>query len=542
MNHARRWGLVAGCSLSIVCLGLLLISADQRILLLARNTMWLSAGACLISLPAGTLLAFLLARTDLPLRRVAWLIVIVLLFLPLYLHAAAWAAGFGKLGWYSLARQSLDTPLLRGWNAAIWIHGLWSIPWVTLIVAVVLKMSEPELEEAALLDASPWRVFTTVTVRRALSGVVAAGLWVALTTAGEMTVTDLYQIRTLAEELYSGFALSIGSAPAFGVGTALALTGLLVGMALVALDILVVTAEHVPTRPSFRFRLGRWRVPALVFVAAILILLAGVPLWNLIDQAGTTVNLVDGQPVPSWSATQFCEVLVPLPGSYRNSAVWLFADVFGWTLLISSCAASLACVVGVLLGWWARRGHWHVLPAAVAASLGLATMGPLIGMALIGLFALGGYAWLDWFAERTIAAPVLAAAARAVPLPIMIAYVAFHTVNRQTLDAATLEGAGGWTCLWHFGIRQRPVAMLTAWLVAFAVACGELSATILVVPPGITTIPLRVFRLLHTGVRNQVAAICLTGVFGFLVIALAIMLLAELAWPSGKPTDRSTPD
>ncbi len=511
-----------------------MISADERILLLARNTLWLSVGACLVSLPPGTLLAFLLARTDLPLRRFAWLVVLVFLFLPLYLHAAAWDAGFGKLGWYSLARQSLDTPLLRGWAAAIWIQGLWSIPWVTVIVAVVLRMCEPELEEEALLDATARRVFAAVTLRRALPGIVVAGLWVALITAGEMTVTDLYQIRTLAEELYNGFALSMGDEPAFGIGTALALTGLLVGVALIAMDLLVVAAEHVPTRPPFCFRLGRWRTPTLVLVVVMLILLAGVPLWNLIDQAGTIVRQVDGQPVRDWSAGQFREVLIPLPGAYRNTAIWAFSDVFIWTVLIGSCAASLAFVVGVLLGWWARRGRWHVLPAAVIASLGLATMGPLIGLALIALFALGDQVWLDWFAERTIAAPVLAATARALPLPIMISYVAFRTINREALDAATLEGAGGLTQLWHLGIRQRKMAMLTAWLVAFAVSCGELSATILVVPAGITTVPIRVFRLLHTGVRNQVAAICLTSMFGFFVIAVVVTLLGPLAWRSHK--------
>lgn len=72
--------------------------------------------------------------------------------------------------------------------------------------------------------------------------------------------------------------------------------------------------------------------------------------------------------------------------------------------------------------------------------------------------------------------------------------------------------------------------MLVAWLVAFAIACGELSATILVTPAGITTVPIRVFRLLHAGVRNQVAAICLTSIMGFLLIAVVVICLAPRVW------------
>ena len=216
MIGTRRGCLRAGLTLFIVCLGLLLVSTDRRILLLARNTLWLSLGVCIVSLPVGTVLGFFLSRTDIPLRRTTWWLLAALLFVPLYLQAAAWDAGFGKLGWYAASGGSLDAPPLSGWFAAIGVHALWSVAWVTLIVAVALRLSEPELEEQALLDAPAWRVFCSVTLRRALPGVVVAGIWVALMTAGEMTVTDLYQIRTLAEELYTGFAMSTGEEMTFG--------------------------------------------------------------------------------------------------------------------------------------------------------------------------------------------------------------------------------------------------------------------------------------------------------------------------------------
>lgn len=533
MMRERRWCLITGVILSAICLGLLLLGSDRRVLLLARNTLWLSLGALLLSLPLGTLVAFLLARSDLPFKRTAWLLLVMLLFLPLYLQAAAWRAGFGQQGWYALVPMSAEATAVRSWGAAIWIHSVWSLPWVALIVAGVLRMCEPELEEEALLDASASRVFWSVTLRRSLPGIVVAGVWVVLITAGEMTVTDLYQIRTLAEELYTGFALSIDDTPSFGFGTAMLFTGFLCGLALVALDVLVVTTAHVPTRPPFCFRLRRWRVPLTVLIALLLLVLVGVPLSSLFYQVGIEVRQVDGQPVRDWTWSQASELLIPLPGTYRYSAIYQFADELLWTLLIGVTSATIVLVIALLLAWWARPGRWRLMPAALVAAIGLATLGPLVGLVVSKLFTSSDHPVLFWLGDRTIAPPVLAASIRALPLPILICFVAFRTLSGEVLDAAALDGAGPLRRIWSIGVRQRSLVFVVAWLVAFAIACGELSATIMVNPAGITTVAIRVFRLLHTGVRNQVAAVCLTSMLGFLLVAALVTSLAPRLWRSG---------
>ena len=69
---------------------------------------------------------------------------------------------------------------------------------------------EPELEESALLDYGPAGVLLRVTLRRAWGAIAAAALAVAVLTAGDMTVTDLLQIRTYAEEAYLQYSLGRG--------------------------------------------------------------------------------------------------------------------------------------------------------------------------------------------------------------------------------------------------------------------------------------------------------------------------------------------
>ena len=76
-----------------------------------------------------------------------------------------------------------------------------AIPWVVLIIGLGIRLIEPELEEAALLETSAWNVLLRVTLARSLPALVVAALWILVTTAGEITVTDLYQVRTYAEEV-----------------------------------------------------------------------------------------------------------------------------------------------------------------------------------------------------------------------------------------------------------------------------------------------------------------------------------------------------
>src|SRR5437763_505491 len=77
-------------------------ACDDRSRSLLLNTIFLSSVVCVVSIPVGTIVAFLLVRTDLPFRRLFGSLLGGMLLMPLYLQAAGWQAGFGLDGWYSL--------------------------------------------------------------------------------------------------------------------------------------------------------------------------------------------------------------------------------------------------------------------------------------------------------------------------------------------------------------------------------------------------------------------------------------------------------
>ena len=81
-----------------------------------------------------------------------------------------------------------------------------AIPWVVLFAGLGLRTVEPALEEQALLDGTPWQVFRRVTLPACWPALGLAAVWVAMFTAGEMTVTSIFSVRTYAEEVFNQIA------------------------------------------------------------------------------------------------------------------------------------------------------------------------------------------------------------------------------------------------------------------------------------------------------------------------------------------------
>lgn len=498
-----------------------LVAADRQARVLAVNTILISSMTGAASTLLGAPLAFLLARTDVAGRKLAGLLLVSLLFTPLYLQAASWEAGFGLQGWCTTLLGGW--PLVAGWRSAIIVHTAAAIPWVVVVAGLTLRMAEPELEEDALLDATPGQVFCRVTWPRACQAFGTAFLWVAIATAGEMTVTDLFQVRTYAEQLYVEFALgdTLGADEWHVLPGIIATTWVVAaGLALIAR--LIPRDRHLSQREARIFRLGRWRNAATAATLGAVGLLVGVPIINFVAKAGILVSRQDQTLVRHWSPEQLATIVLDSPA--------YFARESGWTFLIGTLSASAAVVIGSLLAWTARRGGWREVVAGLAVAACLALPGPLVGLAIIKLFTLTEWNWLLDLYDRSITPIWLAQMVRALPLCTLVLWYAFRTIPADLLQSATLDGASAGTRFLRVVLPQRWRAVAVAWLVALAVSAGELAASILVVPPGVTTLPIQIFGLIHYGVDDRVSAISLLLFAAFFIMALA----AAMLWRRGN--------
>ena len=493
-----------------------------RPLRLAATSIVVVLGTEAIALPLGVPLAFLLFRTDLWGRRVGIALAALLAFVPLPLVATAWLGALGNAG----RTQALGLgPILTGRWGAAFIQAMAALPWIVLLGGVGLRAVEPELEEAALLDLPAWRVLVQVTLRRSAGALAGAALAVAVITAGDMTITDLLQVRTYAEEAYVQYQLGHGPEAAAAV-TLLPLLVLGTLVALMARGLLGAERARLASAVGRGkvWRLERWRVPLGLFVALTAGPIVALPLYSLVWWAGRVGGQAAMGQGPHWS-------LGGLAGTLRAA----LADAAG-SLLFSMVWSALAATATVVLAWalaWVSRvpGVWRgVVVASVA--LTLATPGPVVGMALVL-----AYIRIPVVCDSPLLI-VLADVVRTLPFALLVLWPGLRTIPPAWLDAAAVDGYGTWAQIRRVAVPATRDPLLAAWGVSFALALGELPATNLVAPPGTMPLTVLIWSLLHSGVESQLAGVALIMLAAIAAAGtLAVWALGRLARVESFPVD-----
>ncbi len=510
----------------------------NRLEALAGNTLGLMLGTVALALPVGTVLAILLFRTDLPGRRVFRFLTILALFVPLPLLVTAWQSMAGAGGWLPIdGAATVWRPWVQGIPAAIWIHTMAGLPWVILIVGLGLRWVERELEEDALTATGPWRVLWHVTLPRCRTAIWAAGLWIALQTATEISATDMMQVRTFAEEVYTqlvgGGASAIAGSVAIAV-PALVLTGLLVAAVAAYLGRQLPPLENL-TRAPLRFHLGMSRWLCFWGVLATVIVLMGMPVASLIWKTGLA-----GSP-PAWSLPTFERYLLRAVHSH------------GWIILrglgMAGVAGAMTTFLALLACWLAaesRRFQWVCL--ALLATV-WALPGPVVGFGLkdtiewllttIGSSSSGGdlAARMLWYGPSPV--PILwIYLIRFFPFALAMLWPVVRLMPREFLESARLEGARPGQEFRHVIFPLSGAACLLAALAVTVLSLGEISASKLVETPGWDTLVHVIFDRMHYGVGNDLAALCLLLLIVVLLGGIAVASTAQLVIKNGLAGSR----
>lgn len=143
----------------------------------ALNSLWVTLGATLVAVPAGTAAALALERGRV--RSGLWA---ALLLSPLVVPGVAAGLGFLIL--------AAAAGLLRSRVVLVVAHAALVLPFVVRSVWVSVRNLDPALERAAAsLGATPWRTFRRVTLPLLRPGLFAAGLFAVVVSANEFVVS-----------------------------------------------------------------------------------------------------------------------------------------------------------------------------------------------------------------------------------------------------------------------------------------------------------------------------------------------------------------
>ena len=244
-----------------------------------------TAASVAIALP----LAWLTARTDLPLRR-AWAVLTSLpLVIPSYVAGFVVVVALGPRGMLQGALEGPfgieSLPSIYGFAGAMLTLTFLSYPYVLLTVRAALQRMDPALEESARgLGLGPVAVFFRVVTPLLRPSVGAGALLVGLYTLSDFGAVSLLRYETFTWAIFSQYESSLDRT--LGAGLSLALVAL--ALAWVALEFIsrgrsrYYSASRGATRPAPTLALGRWRWPAVGLCASVTGVGLGLPVGILI--------------------------------------------------------------------------------------------------------------------------------------------------------------------------------------------------------------------------------------------------------------------
>jgi ABC-type Fe3+ transport system permease subunit len=130
----------------------------------------------------------------------------------------------------------------------------------------------------------------------------------------------------------------------------------------------------------------------------------------------------------------------------------------------------------------------------------------LVGVGLIGLWNRAGLLGAVYGTDSML---LLGYLARFVPIAALALAANTRYVPVSHEEASSVSGAGWIRTMRRIVLPQIRLALAASWVIVFVLAFGELGVSILVAPPGETTLPIRIYTIIANTPSSNVAALAL---------------------------------
>jgi iron(III) transport system permease protein len=271
-------------ALSLIPLGFIVVSAwttgpaeawdllvRPRVGELLSNTVRLASATMLVCVVVGVGSAWLVERTDLPLRRLWHLLLVAPLAVPSFVNA---------FGWLTLTHR------VEGFWGALMVVSLSYFPYVYLPTAAVLRGLDPALEECAeSMGRGRLATALTVVVPQLRLALLGGALLVGLHLLGEFGAVQMLRFPTFTTAIYDTYQSSFNGPAATmtsGVLVLLCLILLTAELAARGRRIRYARVGSGAMRDARRVPLGWSALPVLAGLIGLVGLALGVPGYSLI--------------------------------------------------------------------------------------------------------------------------------------------------------------------------------------------------------------------------------------------------------------------
>jgi iron(III) transport system permease protein len=462
-----------------------------------KNTLIYAVTVTVISVTLATLFAWLVERTDMPGRNIAWVLMLLPLAMPGMLDSMAWILMLSDhIGILNVAGRSVLSGF--GYHSATGPFNIYSLPGMIFIEALrgsstlflmmvaAFRLMDPSLEEAAAMSGvSTARTLRKVTIPLALPALLSATMYAFVANLDSVEIPLLIGIPAGIFLLPTLIWFTAAQSGNYTLSAAYTTLFILVTLVMVVIYYRVVlrkagrfaAVSGKGYRPR-RTQLGKWRWPALGVFVVYFFLTIGMPVLVLIY-----ASLLPAYRLPSWNAFHSFTL-----ANYRELAHSpMIVESAKNTLILAVETATITMVLSFLVAWLVvrRRVKGGVALDAIAF-VPHAIPSIAIGVALIA-FYLSPYArWTHIYGTVTIM--VLAMMTRYLAFGTRTANGAMTQLGNELEEAGYMSGVGRFRVMLRITFRLLTPAFLAGWLWVAAHALKNLSVPLLLAGPSNGTI------------------------------------------------------
>ncbi|MGB2318027.1 MAG: ABC transporter permease [Litorivicinaceae bacterium] len=462
------------------------------------NTLIISFGLSFLALLIGGALAWLVVRTDMPLKETISNWAVVPYILPSWTLALAWISLFKN---DRIGGEKGIVSALTGFEPPDWFaYGLFPItitlalhyfPFAFLLIGGALRNIDAQLEESAsLVGAGRLAIIRRITIPLIVPSIMAAFLLSFARGLGTFGTPAFLggPVRefVLSTSLYGNL---IGQRP--GLGYLAALVMIVIGMLVLYMDHRMVGARKSFVTVAGKgarlglIELGKWRWALAGFILFFLFSVIVVPLVAL---AIDTVMLIPG--VYSWEnltlhywigeASYSIGLGTGEAGIFKNPQI---LSALKNTFSLAFVVAVVTCLMGILVGYAIvkRRGTFISKCLDQISFLPYLIPSIALGATLLAMFAVprGPIPSL----HGSFLLLVIVCSISALPYAVKAGISAMRQIGGELEEAALMAGAGWWTRMRRIIVPIQKSTYFAGMLLPFISVTRELSLVILLVTP-----------------------------------------------------------
>lgn len=493
---------------------------DPRFIPTLVNSLIYAGGSTLLALCVAIAVAWIVTRTNTPLKGLTGLMPLLPLLMPPMMDNIAWifllAPRAGILN--SLLRENLGILTVFSafsMPAMIWVYGLSLVPLMYLVVLPAFLTMDSSLEEAAYLSgAGPLKTLRRVTLPLALPAILSAtmlGLLHGLRSFETPTLQGIPAgIPVFVSLIYEAAELEFN----YGLAVAYATTLLILTLMIVWLYVRVTRAGERYAAVSGKgikprtVDIGKWRFATLFFILSYFIIAIILPLAVVIICSV----------IPTFTFEFF-------KNFYNHLTIYNYTAVLSHPAFMSGLINSLFVGLGtafiVLLGGttMAYMVHRGQLPGRkmfeIVGTISLGFPGLVLSLGLL-------LAYISTPLYNSVLGILVAFVVFYLPYGFRITSGALVRIHKEMDEAAVVHGAS-----WRFVFRKITLSLLRPALASgffyiFIAAYREVGAAVLLTGPGVSYGAVTLFEYYRLGQWAETAAgsvIYIILLFTFIMVA-----------------------